>query len=425
MFKFIPFTPKQKKILTWWMPGSKVNDKFGIIADGAVRSGKTLIMSSSFMFWSMSTFNGETFGMAGKTIASFRRNVLVKLKIVLRSRGYHVNEKRSENLLIVTKGNVSNSYYIFGGKDEASQDLVQGLTAAGFFFDEAVLMPETFINQAVARCSVEGSKIWFDCNAGGPYHFFKTEWIDKCEEKNLVRLQFSLDDNPSLSEEVKDRYKKMFSGVFHARYIGGLWVVAEGIIYSMFNNDMVIKKVPCKIIKKWITIDYGQSNATVFLLCGLGEDGKLYILDEYYHSGKESVIQKSPSTYAKEFRKWLFKNGVEGMPVNYDKIYIDPSAKGFMLQLHEEGVNDVRQANNEVNKGIELLSSIIENDLLRVLAHCKNTLTEFGSYSWDPKAQEKRGEDTPIKKYDHCLDALRYLVNGNRIMWQRAVLKGA
>jgi len=425
-FQFTPFSLKQKKLLTWWHPSSPVSDRDGIIADGSVRSGKTLIMSLSFILWAMSSFSFETFGMAGKTIASFRRNVLFKLKLILWLRGYKVKDKRSENMLIITKKGVENYFYIFGGKDEASQDLVQGLTCAGFFFDEAVLMPESFINQAVARCSVEGSKLWFNCNPEGPFHYFKIEWIDKRKEKNMYRIKFGLDDNPSLSEKVKARYRKMFSGVFFERYILGLWVMAEGVIYSMFNRGMIINKLPTgvKINKKWISIDYGQSNATVFLLCGIGSDNKLYILDEYYHSGRESPIQKSPSAYAKDFKKWLTKNGVEDMPVNYDKIFIDPSAKGFMLQLYEEGVKDIRQADNDVNRGIELLSSIIENDLLRVFSHCKNIITEFGAYSWDAKAQE-RGEDVPIKKYDHALDALRYMVNGTRMVWQRLVGKAA
>lgn len=423
-FKWTPFTQKQKKVLTWWMDDSPVRDKDGIIADGAVRSGKTLIMSFSFILWAMATFQFETFGMAGKTIASFRRNVLFKLKLILWLRGYQVKDKRSDNMLIISKNGVENYFYIFGGKDEASQDLVQGLTCAGFFFDEVALMPESFVNQAVARCSVEGSKLWFNCNPGGPFHWFKVEWIDRLIDKNMYRIQFKLEDNPSLSAKVRQRYERMFSGVFYERYILGLWVIAEGVIYSMFQLSMVIKKVPLgvKIVKKWIGVDYGQSNATVYLLIGLGSDNRIYILDEYYHIGKEAQVQKSPSKYAKDFWKWLIKNGVEEMPVLYEYIFIDPSAKGFMLQLHEEGIKKIRQADNEVLRGIELVSSIIDNDMLRVLEHCTNTISEFSAYRWDPKAQE-RGEDKPIKQFDHAMDALRYVCNGNRMLLQRLVIE--
>ena len=424
-FKFVPFSLKQKKVLTWWLPESPHHDKDAIVCDGAVRSGKTIIMSLSFVLWATQMFSGSNFGMAGKTIGSFKRNVWFWLKLILWGRGFKIRKltEIGDNVFAISKGGRENYFYIFGGKDEKSQDLVQGFTAAGFFFDEVTLMPQSFVNQAIARCSEEGSKLWFNCNPDGPFHWFKLEWIDNLKEKNALRIHFLLEDNPSLSAKKIEQYKRMFRGIFYERFILGLWVIAEGVIYSMFQRSMVIKNVPLgvKIHKKWIGVDYGQSNATVFLLIGLGSDNRLYILDEYYHQGKESQIQKSPSKYAKDFWKWLIKNGVDGMPVVYDYIFIDPSAKGFMLQLHEEGIKKIRQADNEVLRGIELVSSIIDNDMLRVLEHCTNTIAEFSAYRWDPKAQE-RGEDRPIKQFDHAMDALRYVCNGNRMLLQRLVI---
>jgi PBSX family phage terminase large subunit len=331
-----------------------------------------------------------------------------------------------DNVFAISKQGIENYFYIFGGRDDRSQDLVQGFTAAGFLFDEVTLMPKSFVQQAIARCSVDGAKLWFNCNPDGPFHWFKLDWVDQAEAKNALILHFLLEDNPSLSVRVIERYKRMFSGVFYERFILGLWVLAEGVIYSMFHRSMVIHAVPAsvKINRKWIGVDYGQSNATVFLLVGLGSDSRLYVLDEFYHEGKTSQVQKSPSKYSRDYFKWKIKNGVDGMPVNREKTYIDPSAKGFMLQLHEDGEHDVWQADNTVLKGIELLSSIIDCDMLRVLSHCKNTIQEFGAYRWDPKAQEK-GEDKPIKQFDHALDAFRYIVNANRLLFQRLVKEAA
>ena len=242
-FKFVPFSFKQKQILTWWMKNTTAD---GIIADGSIRSGKTIIMSLSYCVWAMETFNNEVFGMAGKTIGSFKRNVLFKLKTLLKNRGYEVEFQVQESLLTIHNpfnGNI-NYFYIFGGKYETSQDTVQGLTCAGFFFDEVTLMPESFVNQCIARCSVEGAKYWFDCNAGGPFHYFKTDFIDKYIERKLLRIKFNLEDNPSLSIETKERYRRNFSGLFYSRYIDGEWVMAEGIIYSMFRSEMIIDKLP-------------------------------------------------------------------------------------------------------------------------------------------------------------------------------------
>lgn len=424
-FKFTPFSRKQKQILTWWLPSSGHADKNAIICDGSVRSGKTIIMSLAYVMWAMASFDGCNFGMAGKTIGSFKRNVWFLLKIMLFIRGYKLKKISDvgDNVFSISKGGKENYFYLFGGKDESSQDLVQGFTAAGFFFDEVTLMPETFVNQAVARCSEEGAKFWFNCNPDGPFHWFKVDWIDKLDEKKALRIHFNLDDNPTLSEKVKDRYRKMFSGIFYQRFVLGLWVLAEGIIYSMFRKEMIIKKIPdgVKILKKWVGVDYGQSNATVFLLIGLGSDSNLYILNEYYHSGKKSSIQKSPLKYAKDFKRWLFGMVYEKFGEQFEYIFIDPSAKGFMLQLHEEGIRKVRAANNEVIKGIELISSLLDNNRLFVLDTCVNTIKEFSSYSWDSKAQA-RGEDKPMKDHDHCMDSLRYVVNGTRMVWQRLVI---
>ena len=248
--------------MTWWLPNSPVHDKDGIIADGAIRSGKTLSMSLSFVMWAMETFTDQNFGMCGKTIGSFRRNVLFLLKLMLRSRGYGVSDHRADNLLVVTKGDVANYFYIFGGKDERSQDLIQGITLAGCFFDEVALMPESFVNQATGRCSVDGSKFWFNCNPDGPFHWFKINWINKIIEKNLIYLHFTMDDNLSLSEKIKARYKSMYSGVFYQRYILGLWVVAEGIIYDMFDQAKhVVNKLTDLITDTYyVSIDYGTQN---------------------------------------------------------------------------------------------------------------------------------------------------------------------
>ena len=234
-FKFQPFSQRQKQILTWWLPDSPVKDYDGIIADGAIRSGKTVCMSLSFIFWAMSTYNGQNFAMCGKTIGSFRRNVLFWLKLMLKSRGYRISDHRADNLVEISRGQITNYFYIFGGKDERSQDLIQGITLAGLFCDEVALMPESFVNQATGRCSVTGSKYWFNCNPDGPYHWFKVNWIDKAvgylgkekvakirEDaaktgadpalKKLLYVHFTMEDNLSLSEEIKARYRSM---VYH------------------------------------------------------------------------------------------------------------------------------------------------------------------------------------------------------------------
>lgn len=400
--KFSPFSPKQKKILTWWLPNSPAYDYDTIIADGAVRSGKTLIMSLSYIMWSMSNFDGENFGMAGKTIGSFRRNVINQLKSMLVGRGYKVYDKRADNLLVITKGDIENYYYIFGGKDERSQDLVQGVTLAGFFFDEVALMPESFVNQATARCSVEGSRFWFNCNPDGPYHWFKLNWLDKLDLKNAMHLHFTQEDNPSLSEKVKKRYRHMYTGVFYKRYIEGLWVVAEGIVYDMFNVDEhVVNKLPELEGPIYISIDYGTQNATVFLMWQQGIDGVWYCIKEYYYSGRDETTQRTDKEYAQDLKTFT-----EGRKIY--QVILDPSAVSFRTQLTQDGYK-VRKANNSVLDGIRFTGSALQEGLFKIYRRCKKTISEFSSYMWDPKAVE-RGEDKPLKQFDHAMDAVRYFM---------------
>lgn len=403
VFKFKPFSKKQKKVLTWWMEGTPVCDKDGLIADGSIRSGKTLSLSLSFVIWAMESFDGQNFGMCGKTIGSFRRNVLFWLKLMLKSRGYRVEDKRADNLITVTKNGITNYFYIFGGKDERSQDLIQGITLAGLFCDEVVLMPESFVNQATGRCSVDGSKYWFSCNPEGPYHWFKINWIDKSEEKNMLYLHFTMDDNLSLSERVKERYKRMYSGVFYDRYIRGLWVVAEGIIYSMFSKERhVVKASEYDFIEYNISIDYGTQNPTAFGLWGKTSDGKHVMIKEYYHSGRTTGTQKTDVEYSEDLMKFT-----DGYKIK--RVIIDPSAASFIAQLKKDGFKILR-AKNSVLDGIRLVASLLNGERILFDESCIETFKEFNSYLWDEKSC-KIGEDKPIKEWDHSMDQIRYYCN--------------
>ena len=406
VFRFQPFSLKQRKVLNWWCKSSPVNAADGIIADGAIRSGKTLSMSLSFVMWAMSTFCDQNFGMCGKTIGSFRRNVLASLKLMLRSRGYHVVDHRLDNLVTITRGDVRNDFYIFGGKDERSQDLVQGITLAGVFFDEVALMPESFVNQATGRCSVAGSKFWFNCNPAGPYHWFKSDWIDDKDEKSLLYLHFTLDDNESLSEEIKDRYRHMYTGVFYRRYVLGQWCMAEGVIYDMFDEEKHVRSIrqiaPDLLAGPlYVSCDYGTQNATVFQLWNKGKNGKWYCVREYYYSGRDLGKQKTDEEYADDLIKWL-----DGTKIR--AIIVDPSAASFIAVLRKRGFKVIK-AKNDVADGIRTVGTMLNRGRLIFSDTCKNTQMEFASYVWDDKAAA-RGEDQPVKAHDHAMDALRYFV---------------
>ena len=403
VFAFKPFSKKQRKVLNWWTENSPVCDYDGIIADGAIRSGKSICMSLSFIIWAMEDFNGQNFGMAGKTIGSFRRNVLVWLILMLKSRGYSTDYARADNLLTVTRGDKENYFYVFGGKDERSQDLIQGITLAGMYFDEVALMPESFVNQATGRCSVEGAKLWFNCNPGSPSHWFKAEWIDKREEKGLLYLHFMMDDNLSLSAKVKARYRKMYSGVFYERYILGLWAMAEGLIYQLYKE--ALEKPPDETPDEYaISIDYGTRNAFAALFWE--RHGKTwYCYDEYYYSGRESGVNKTDDEYAEDLETHL--------PETKRKIktYIDPSAASMITLLQKKKRYRIIPADNAVVEGISNTAICMRRGIVKFAPDLKNWMREVQGYVWDDDAVD----DRPVKEADHCMDAMRYFCQTKRL----------
>ena len=406
VFHFKPFSLKQKKVLTWWLPDSPFHDYDGIIADGAIRSGKTVSMETSFILWVMNTFNGMNFALCGKTIGSLRRNVLKDFKRIALSRGYEVEEKRSEKIITISKGDVINYFYYFGGRDEASQDLIQGMTLAGVLFDEVALMPESFVNQATGRCSVEGSKFWFNCNPEGRMHWFKLNWINKYIEKRLLYLHFTMEDNLSLNERVKERYRRTYTGVFYNRFILGRWCAAEGVIYDCWdekrNSFDADETRPWEkdLYTRYITIDYGTTNPTVFLDCY--DDGDTFwIAKEYYHDPSETQKQKTTSEHADDLDAFLGGN-------KDVTVIVDPAAEDFKLELKNRGYR-VKNAKNDVLEGIRMVAAMMQLGAVKVDKGCNKFRQEIETYVWDQKAKE-RGEEKPLKTKDHAMDALRYLI---------------
>ena len=390
-------------ILTWWTDSSPYKDYFGIIADGAIRSGKTVSMGFSFASWAMTRFNGQLFAICGKTVGSCRRNVISVLKRQLVARGYSVRDLRSDNVLIVTKGKVSNMFYIFGGKDESSQDLIQGLTLAGALFDEVALMPLSFVNQATARCSVDGSKTWFNCNPSSPQHWFYTEWIQRVDKREMVYLHFTMEDNMTLSDKIRERYRSMYAGVFYQRYILGLWVMAEGLVYDMFDRTThVLTKEPETEGAYYVSSDFGIQNATVFLLWRKEQGTDRWIcLREYYYSGRDNKVQKTTSELVEGLKQMLGD-------IQPKQIIVDPSAAALIAEMRRSHYH-VLPAKNEVLDGISEVSTMLRQNRLGFMSCCRNTIDEFGVYAWDAKAAD-RGEDAPIKQNDHSMDAIRYAV---------------
>lgn len=423
LFRFTPFSLKQKAVLTWWVDGSPYADKDGIICDGSIRSGKTTVMSLSFVMWAMETFDGENFALCGKTIQSLRRNVINQLKLMLRSLGYEVNEHRAENSMTIRLGDVENEFYLFGGKDEGSQDLIQGITLAGVFFDEVALMPESFVNQATGRCSVDGSKFWFNCNPEGPDHFFKLEWIDKLSEKNLIRIHFTMRDNPSLAAHIIERYERMYKGVFYDRFIRGLWVLASGIIFRYFAEDdkpylfaddeIFDGQGNLKVAFSKITmgIDFGGNGSkTTFYLMGYMNRYKDFRgLEEDGLPLTEDIDAKDICDKFVEFyRMAIWKYG------RVDYIFPDSASPTMINSLRSAAQaaglpyrNIAGCRKNEVSERPKTVDLLFNTGRLKINKRCVQTRKAIASLRWDEDHPD-RPEDKNIGNCNDWWDAFCY-----------------
>ena len=374
-----------------------------LICDGAVRSGKTSIMTVSFFMWAMNNFSNCAFAFCGKSVGAVERNIIQPF-LGIRKKRFFAQYNRGEHVLIGRKGRRENRFYLFGGRDESSYTLIQGITLAGVMLDEVALMPRSFVEQALARCSVRGAKLWFNCNPENPQHWFRQEWILQPEKHKALHLHFLMDDNPGLDEETKERYRSMYSGVFYERYVLGRWVMSEGLIYDMFDptantyrEDIPSLPYACQ---RYIACDYGTTNPCVFL--DIYDDGEHIRVDrEYRWDSRKERRQKTDQEYADDFL--VFMGDVPAT------VLVDPSAASFIVALRQCGVY-VREANNDVLDGIRKTGVLLNRREILIHERCSGLIDEMGTYLWDDKAA-KRGEEKPVKQNDHSADALRYFVN--------------
>ena len=395
---FEKFSPKQVKSMLWWrLPETRKCD--AVICDGSVRSGKSISMTIGFVLWSCTQFEGQTFAVCGKTAGSILRNVITPMQQWLEGVA-KIELKLSKSCFDVTMNGHTNRYYYFGGKDESSYALIQGMTLAGVMFDEVALMPRSFVEQALARCSVRGSKFWFNCNPDSPEHWFYKEWIQKHDSKNAVYLHFTMDDNYSLAPAIKKRYESLYTGVFRERYIEGKWAVADGIIYTQWDDKYIIDEfIEPEWCEWYISMDYGTLNP-----CSMGlwciTDKKAVRVAEYYYDARKEGFSRTDEEHYTHLKKLAGDKDIQ-------QVIIDPSAASFIECVRRHGYFNVRKANNDVLGGIHRTSTLIKEGRILVNRSCKGFLKEIKLYRWDEKAHT----DTVLKEHDHAMDDTRYLVN--------------
>ena len=386
--------------------------------DGAVRSGKTFASVLAWVRW-IPTAPPGPLAMIGRTIDTLRRNVLDVIQDLDRRAiaPYHGNA-RSVRIM-------GRQVHLFGASDSRAEGKIRGLTLAGAYVDEATLMPETMWIQLLARVSVPGSRVFATTNPDSPEHWLKKDFIDHAHDKGLRRFHFTMIDNPGLDPEYVKAVSAQFTGLWHRRFIQGLWVAAKGAIYDMW--DPAHHVIPWKALPDmqalWATgIDYGTQNATSAIILGQGVDGDLYLVDEYrIDASNRGPNRWTDGQQSEAIMRWLREE--EHAP-RYDYAprftVVDPAAASFKTQLIRDKAWGLHNADNDVAYGIRVMASLLMAGALHVADRCTGFTTEAPGYAWDDKAALK-GEEKPIKVADHSLDAARYAVVTTETQWRRTV----
>lgn len=301
-----------------------------------------------------------------------------------------------------------------GAKDEGAIGGFQGKTFSLVYCDEMTLYPDSIIDMIDTRLSNPHSMGFASMNPSHPEHKIK-KWIDKADagDKNYYALHFTLDDNPFVGEDYKQRIRDSLSGLFYKRNYLGLWCLAEGSIYDFFDRSIHVVKKPPRAADYWIAaIDYGTVHPFVCLLIGVASGrsdglGKcLWVEKEYFWDPKQTGRQKTSSEYGNDVQEFLEPYAIKG-------IYMDPSAQAFQLELQRKGLHIVH-AKNDVENGLQYTASEMQKGNLFICSECVNTIRQIEGYVWCPKAAQ-RGEDMPVKKEDDACDALRYGVFSHKV----------
>ena len=390
----IRFSRKQRQVLTWW----RQNRWQAIICDGAVRSGKTFCMGLSFFLWAQSCFDGRQFALCGKTVGALRRNLLTELVPCLRRIGMIVRENRSANSLTVEFGGQRNQFLLFGGKDESSAALIQGSTLAGLLLDEAALMPRSFVEQAVARCSVPGQQAVVQLQPGGAGALV-LQGVDSRRRRAGGRCGCTLPWRiiPACRRRSGSGMSGCIQGVFYRRFVLGEWAAAQGLVYDFFDPARDAAPVPEGPSSRWrVSVRLRDGESAVH--------GAVGVNGTAFGTGwRRSITIPAGRDGRKPTRstRMLLERLAAGREIQ--RVIVDPSAASFIETLRQRGWR-VKKANNDVADGIRVTADLLRQRRIVLCDTCRDCLREMALYCWD----EKAGKDAAEKEHDHAMDEMRY-----------------
>jgi PBSX family phage terminase large subunit len=391
------------------------------ILEGSIRSGKTIVSLLRWLIYVARAPHGGELVMVGRTRDSVWRNTIGPLQD--QALFGPLADQVVGNYGAPTVKILGRTVHVLGASDAKAEKVIRGMTVAGVFVDEVTVIPEEFFTQLLGRMSVPKAKLFGSTNPDSPAHWLKRRFLNRIGDlPEWKSWHFTIDDNPSLTETYKDSIKKEFTGLWYKRFIEGLWVAAEGAVFDFWDEDehvMAWADLPQMQRLLGVGIDYGTTHATSAIILGLGVDGKLYLVDEWRFEAQQAQHRMNDARLSSEIRHWLYNEQHLPYPntLRVEWVIVDPAAASFKVQLGDDGVTNVINADNEVLYGIRVMSSLLSTKFLQVTDRCKGFIAEVPAYSWDPKATEK-GEDKVLKVADDSIDPARYVVTTTETNWR-------
>lgn len=372
------------------------------IAHGAVRSGKSV---GTIWCWIRHIAYGPDGDllMVGKTAGALLRNVVSPYLLPLLGSAAKLSMSSSNPRIEIG----SRTIYLAGANDARAEEKIRGMTLAGAYGDELTTWAPGMLEQIDARMSVAGAKFWGTTNPDAPLHPIKKDWIDRADGHHIKQFHFRLEDNPFLAPEYIESLRHIHVGLWAKRFVEGLWAVAEGAVWPMFDPSRhVVSHLPQTAPETWVGLDAGFTHPAVAeALRATVEGQRLVVVAE------RDWTQTTEHAIAQELGQWV----VPLAPIR--AILYDPSAPSLGQQLRLAGLNRVRAADNKVAPGLANVASLFSSGRLVIHESAEELIQEIPSYVWDAKAQA-RGEDKPVKENDDHCDALRYGVQGAKRVWR-------
>ena len=380
-----------------------------ILIPGPVQSGKTMSAIYFFLAWCAQNWAGHDFALAARSQKQFEAVLGKYARAFGAQTGLGWTRRESHYDMASAFGREPNHFYVALGSDARSEAKVRGWSLAGALLDEVTLMPATFVDTILDRCSMPGATAVMCCNPAGPKHSVKRKFLDTPDA--AAHIGFELSDNPTLSESYINGLLRRYTGAMRERMVYGRWAASLGLIYP--NLEKAIGDAP-PLSEAWrvdLAADHADAAVTHALLMAsypgeadtsgrLGRPGARWVVGEWRYDGRERG-QLTETEQAVRIRRDL----VAG--VSLGRVLADPSARGFRRALSKALGVPALAANNEVLAGLQKTRELIDDGLLKIDRSCKHLIHEMYNYHWDERAG-LLGTDRPVKEDDHGCDALRY-----------------